>query len=486
MSSARVNGSFRDPSGVVFSWDGIVLRQVNRCYQGEYDHLMRSGLYQRLTDEKLMLLHKECGGPAHDKRIAYKILQPEQLAFVSYPYEWSFSQLKDAALLTLRLQREAMSKGMSLKDASAYNVQFHSGRPAFIDTLSFEFYDESVPWVAYRQFCQHFLAPLALMSFKDVGLGQLLRVHLDGVPLPLASKLLPLRTRWDVGLGLHIHLHARSQLKYADQPEAAERQRKGGGYSRRHLENLIASLEATVGKLQWRGGDTEWADYYQRNNNYSAEGMSAKEQLVRELLGRIRPQTVWDLGANTGRFSRIAATGARTVVSWDIDPSCVEANYRQVRQQQDAVVVPLLLDLSNPSPSLGWAHSERPSLLDRGPADNVLALGLIHHLAISNNVPLGDIAAFLARAGRRALIEWVPKEDSQVQRLLRSRKDIFADYTQSDFERTFSNSFAIQACRPVAGTCRVLYLMTALNDEKAPASNTSASLGDCADPLALG
>lgn len=460
MTSTRHPASFRDPSGFVFRHEGVVHRQVGAGYRSEYDLLMQSGLYDELTAAGLLIEHREADLRLAMTDAAYQVIRPEQLPLVSYPYEWCFSQLRDAALTTLNIQRRALAKGLSLKDASAYNIQLHGGRPVLIDTLSFERYQPGQPWVAYRQFCQHFLAPLALMSRTDVRLGQLLRVHLDGIPLDLASRLLPWSSRFSLSLGLHIHAHAKSQRKYADRPAAA--QAAAGRFSPRAFEALLAHLESTVQGLAWRGGQSEWSDYYRSNNNYTAPAMQRKEQIVSELLRQAAPATVWDLGANDGRFGRLALKcGARLVVAWDIDPACVESNYRQVRQCAETGLLPLVLDLANPTPALGWAHNERMSLAERGPADCMLALGLVHHLAISNNVPLAQVAQFLAQLGRRLIVEWVPKHDSQVQKLLASRPDIFPHYERGGFERAFEPWFAVERTEPIAETHRVLYLMKA-------------------------
>ncbi|HYO67091.1 MAG TPA: hypothetical protein VEU33_13530, partial [Archangium sp.] len=208
--------SFRDPSGFVFRREGIVYRQVNDSYREDFALLQGSGLHAELVQAGQLIPHEEVDLGLAAAPGAHKVLRPRQLPFVSYPYEWSFSQLQDAALLTLDVQEKALARGLSLKDASAYNVQLVDGRPMLIDTLSFEKYEEGRPWVAYRQFCQHFLAPLALMSHTDVRLGQLLRLYIDGIPLDLASRLLPGRTRFSFALGMHVHAHARSQQKYAD------------------------------------------------------------------------------------------------------------------------------------------------------------------------------------------------------------------------------------------------------------------------------
>lgn len=460
--AARVPGSFRDPSGFVFSRQGVVHRQIAPSYAPHYERLISSGLYDELVRDELLLPHEELDVRLAFSEDAYKVIRPAQLPFISHPFEWCFSQLKDAAITTLRIQRAALNHGMTLKDASAYNVQLFGARPVLIDTLSFEQYEEGNPWVAYRQFCQHFLAPLALMSRTDLRLGQLFRTYIDGVPLDLASRLLPFRTRFGLGLGLHVHAHAKVQQQYSNQasPNAAKPKR---GMSLKALQSLVTHLEQTVSGLKLPAQPTEWADYYDANNNYGQSGLTAKERVVHDMLAERSAKIVWDLGANNGRFSRLArAAGAHSVVAWDIDPNCVDANYRQVTTHREQGHFPLLLDLTNPSPAMGWAHRERLSLADRGPADVVLSLGLIHHLAISNNVPLSQVAAYFRTLTRRLVIEWVPKEDSQVQKLLATRPDIFPDYVQAKFESDFANQFRILQKVTVEGTCRTLYLMESL------------------------
>lgn len=456
----QLPASFRDPSGFLFSRDGVLYRQINNKYGQEYKQLMESGLYEKLVKAGLLISHldvdqeplaPDAGGGAH------KVIQPERVQFISYPYEWSFGQLKDAALATLSIQRRALKVGMSLKDASAYNIQFVRGKPALIDTLSFELYKEGQPWVAYRQFCQHFLAPLALMALRDVRLNQLLRAYIDGVPLDLASELLPAKTRLNFGLLTHIHLHASAQKRYS----GAEVKSRGGSMSKQALTGLIESLDSTIRKLEWKPGGTEWGNYYDITN-YSDAAFEHKKQLVGEWSARIKPALVWDLGANNGVFSRVAAQSGAYVVSSDIDPTAVEQNYRQVKNEKAENLLPLLLDLTNPSPAIGWANRERDSFDARGPADLVLALALIHHLAISNNVPLLQVAEFFQRAGKWLVIEFVPKTDSQVQKLLVSREDIFPHYTREGFEANFEQKFAIRESIPLRESERVLYLMESL------------------------
>lgn len=453
---SRNPGSFRDPSGFLFSRENTLYRQINTVYAEEYDKLLASGLYKELTDKGLLIPHEETNQPFDDQSTGYKVIQPDWIPFISYPYEWSFSQLKDAALTTLSIQKLAFEKGMSLKDASAYNIQFHKGKPVFIDTLSFETYKEGEPWVAYRQFCQHFLAPLALMSSKDIRLGQLLRVYIDGIPLDLAALLLPFSSRFNMSLYMHIILHGKSQKKH--ESDAQTPKTGGRKVSRLGFMGIIQSLEKAVKKLEWTPEGTEWGDYY-NDTNYSSAAATHKEEIVSRFINDIKPGAVWDLGANDGRFSRLAGSRGIPVNAFDIDPSAVEKNYRAIKQNNESSILPLLLDLTNPSPGIGWENNERESFMERGPVDLILALALIHHLAISNNVPLEKIAAFFSQLCTNLVIEFVPKTDSQVQRLLTTREDIFTEYTKDAFEAAFSEYFSIKQSVPVNDSQRTLYLL---------------------------
>ena len=455
-NSQQHDASFRDPSGFLFSRSGTLYRQVNQIYATDYEHLMSSGLYEKLVENGRLVSHREVEIEPANPALVYKVLEPERVPFISYPYEWSFGMLREAALTTLAIQKRALKAGMTLKDSSAYNIQFLCGKAALIDSLSFEVYNPGEPWVAYRQFCQHFLAPLALMALVDVRLSQLLRVYIDGVPLDLGSRLLPFRTRLNVGLLTHIHIHARAQKRYAG--KEVSQAGRGAGMSPQALRGLIDSLENTVKKLRWKPIGTEWGDYYEFTN-YSDEAFEIKKRLVAAWSSRVNPKLVWDLGANAGVFSRAAGPGNAFVAAWDIDPCAVERNYLQMRKAKEQNILPLVLDLTNPSPSIGWHNRERASLSDRAPADLVLALALIHHLAISNNVPLPQVADFFADMGRWLVIEYVPKSDSQVQKLLKSRKDIFDGYTREGFEQAFSQRFKVHEVQQVGDSERVLYLM---------------------------
>lgn len=456
-NSQRLAASFRDPSGYLFTRDGTLYRQINQTYRDNYQTLMDSGLYDQLISEQLLIPHEEVAVEPAEPSSAFKVIRPEPLQFLSYPYERCFSQLKDTALTTLAIQKRALNHGMSLKDCSSYNIQYHHGRPVFIDTLSFEIYREGEPWVAYRQFCQHFLAPVALIAHRDGRLSQLLRIYIDGIPLDLTSRLLPARTKLNFSLLTHIHLHATSQKHYAD--KTVDKSTITRRMSKTAFLGLIDSLESGVRGLHWKFIETEWGDYYQTTDSYTPEALEHKQELVDQYLDLIRPNSVWDLGANVGLFSRYASNRGIPTIAFDIDPVAVERNYLASKAEKATSLLPLLLDLTNPSPSLGWHSQERMSLLERGPADAILALALTHHLAISNNVPLDWLARFFHQLGSWLVVEFVPKHDAQVKRLLATREDIFPDYTQAGFERAFNTYFTTQEKTQIRDSERVLFLM---------------------------
>jgi len=446
--------SFRDPSGFIFADQETIFRQINQSYQSDYQQLMNSGLYQKLVEKKLLVTHQEIKSTNFYSDQGYKIIQPQRLNFISYPYEWCFGQLKAAALATLQIQKTALNFKMSLKDASSYNLQFLNGQPIFIDTLSFEKYSVGQPWVAYRQFCQHFVAPLALMKYKDLRLNQLFRIFVDGVPLDLASSLLPFSTKFKFSLLTHLHLHAKSQKHFAD--KSINKKTKKMNW--RALRGLIDSLENTINNLELPKSHTEWGEYYSFTN-YSPTAFEDKKNIIKNLLKEIRPKTVWDLGANDGLFSRLASQQDIETIAFDIDLLAVEKNYRQIVKNKEKGLLPLFIDLTNPIPSLGWQNQERASLLKRGPAEMIMALALIHHFTISNNTPFVKSAEFFSQLGHSLIIEFIPKNDSKVQKLLATREDIFSDYNQIAFENAFKKYFLIKKIIKIKDSNRIIYLM---------------------------
>lgn len=439
--------SFRDPSGYVYREDNVIYRFVAKSYAASYDLLLSSGLYDQLTSEGLLITHQEIAKKNSDNQ--YRILKPEVIPFISYPYEWSFDQLKDAALVILLIQEKAMQHGMSLKDASAYNIQFLTGKPILIDTLSFEPYKAGIPWVAYRQFCQHFLAPLALMAKVDISLRNLSQLDVNGISLELTAALLPKRTKFSFGLGSHLHLHASGGK--AQSRVALDRQAK---VSKTQLLGILSSLRSTILGLRQPKQVTAWHGYYQ-NTNYSDQARLDKEAIITRWIKRCQPNSVWDAGANDARFSQLASKQGIWTLATDIDAQAVNDAYLL----DDKNLLPLVIDLVNPSPAVGWANQERRSFLERVAVDLSLCLALVHHLAIQYGMPLERIAELFAGVSRYLIIEFVPKADSKVTQLLQTREDIFSNYTKQGFEQAFTQYFKLLEQKDVIGSHRTLYLL---------------------------
>lgn len=444
--------SFRDPDGYMFVHNGTLYRCVNTSYESNYNKLKKSGLYNILIEKGWLVSHDEIYEIPLPQGCNY-ILKPERLPFISYPYEWSFGQLQEAALLTLDILSLGLDYGMTLKDATAYNITWHEGKPIFIDTLSFMDYSDGSPWQGYRQFCSHFLAPLALMQHVDLRLQKLLLTCIDGIPLDLASTLLPWRTRMNMGLGIHIHMHARSQRKYA-----SVQKKVSVKVPIKTLRNLIESLRNSVLALTPPVAQTEWGSYYS-DTNYTAEQHAEKKEVIAGWLANGRAERVLDLGANDGTFSRVAVQAGSMVIAADIDPMAVQFNYAQCKSDGETRITPLLLDVTNPSPGIGWLCRERSSVFERFQIDLGMALALVHHLAISNNTPLDMILEAFARMAPIWIVEFVRKHDSQVQRLLANREDIFPDYTEEGFEKAATRFFNIESKHTINGMNRILYFL---------------------------
>jgi hypothetical protein len=446
--------SFRDPAGFVFTRDGILYRQVNAAFRGDFDLLRSSGLYDSLVERKALVRHDDAALELAASPDAARVIRPERVPLVSYPYEWTFGQLKAAALLTLDVLREALERGMILRDGTAANVQFIGARPVFIDTLSFGRYEDGQPWYGYRQFCEHFLAPLALTARRDGRLVGMLRRFPNGIPLDLASRLLDGWSWLRPGLALHLHAHARAQRKYADADATASTRRLG----KPALLRMVEHLRLTVEGLDWHPEGTTWAEY-ERTHGYTSDAIEVKRALVAGYLARLSPSTVWDLGANTGVFSAVAAEGGARVAAIEGDVAAAERHYRRLAERCDERILPLVVDLLDPTPASGWAHSERQSLEQRGPVDAVLALALVHHLTLGGNVPLARVAEWFARLAGTLLIEWVPETDPQVRRLVQHRPEAPLPYDRTAFDAAFHSHFDVVDSAPVGESGRVLLVM---------------------------
>jgi hypothetical protein len=444
--------SYRDNDGFVFKQNDAYYRLIKPSYFSHYNLLMNSGLYKALTDAGRLVQHKEINATSFTQTIEGKIILPEQIPFITYPYEWSFDMWRDAAIVTLKIATQALDYGMILKDATPFNIQFYNGRPVFIDTLSFEKYEEGTSWIAYHQFCECFLGPLLLMHYGHRDLGKLFLVYPNGIPLDVIKSILPFKSKFNI----HVYLHIWLQAKMANKQVVEETSKKD--FSKKKLLTLLNGLTSFISSLHPKKIKSTWDDYYTDTilrNQY----LEAKKVLVSKFTSSIKFKSVIDLGANDGCFSLLLKEKAEHIVAIDFDSNCINELYKKIRTDKIKNIVPLLSTLNIPSPSIGWNNEERSALKERLKADLVLALALVHHLAIAVNIPLDFIAKWLSEMGTYLIIEFVPKSDEKVKQLLANREDIFDEYDLVTFRKIFSQYFETVLEERVGDTERVLFLM---------------------------
>ena len=440
-------GSFRDPESRVFYAGADVYRALSADGLSDFEAVQASGLLddgrvvstervEDVTALKGLLVHEPAA-----------VLRHERIPFVSYPYEWTFSMLKDAALLQLDLLLEALDHDLVLKDSTPYNVQFKGARPVFVDVGSFERLREGEPWVGYRQFCMLYLYPLLLQSAKGVPFRPWLRGAIDGITPPQMRDLMSFRDRFRRGV---------FEARYADRPRQVKQEVKRVFKKELFVAN-VRKMRKLVERLQWDPPQGVWTAYGERNT-YTDEDARRKDDFVREVAGSRDWGLVWDIGANNGRYSRIAAEGARTVLAVDADEGPVELLYRDLRAEGDEQILTLTMNLADPSPGPGWRGLERRALAERGKPDLVLALALIHHVAISANVPVREFIDWLASLGSALVIEFPTREDPMVKKLLAPKREgLHPDYELSFFERCLAEAFEVERSERLESGTRVLY-----------------------------
>ncbi|MEX2231337.1 MAG: hypothetical protein WD824_04210 [Cyclobacteriaceae bacterium] len=455
MALEKNPSSFRDPSGYVFAFCGEIYRNIDRCYEEDYKYLEQSGLLQKLFDRELLVRHERVELSELHDQVNFAIIKPEKIAVITYPYEWSFSQLKNAALLTLEILALSLEHDIILKDASAYNVQFKGYKPVFIDTLSFTKYEEGQPWGGYKQFCEHFLAPLLLSHYRGAWYQPLLKVNVDGIPLPFTSSLLPIRSWFRSSALFHIHLHAKSISHY--QNKSAKNSKIKNKVSKMNLLAMVNHLKNSIQNLTLnRSLKTEWQDY-DRQTHYTLQEREKKTRTVLEFVNRVNPLTIWDLGANDGFFSRVVNAPHRIVLSMDSDPMAIEKNFSYTAQEKITTIYPLVFDATNPSPALGWANSERSRLIDRSSPDMIMALAVIHHLTITHNIPFGKVAEYMQSLAKWLIIEFVPEEDDKIKPLPDTAGKKL--YNRQNFNKGFLDYFDLIEEKAVTNPGRSVLLL---------------------------
>lgn len=459
-------GSFRDPRGRIFHKDDRVFRTVTETAVADFEFVRDSGLLERLTGAGRMISTKIVSGEVLGEwgKGARYVVEHPKLPFISYPYEWSFPALKAAALLHLDIQLEALDFGVTLSDASAYNVQFQGPRPLFIDLLSFKKYQDGEMWGGHRQFCEQFLNPLLLRAKLGVAHNSWYRGAQEGIPVSDLRRLLP----WTSKLSFNVLLHVVAQSSFQNSSIARNSNKAVLAASKfpmpsyrrmlRKLRGWIATLEPAD------SGKTVWQDYA-GSHSYNSEEMTTKIDFIAKFTRSVKPDLIWDLGCNTGDYSKVALqNGAKYSIGFDFDHGALELAFSRA-STEELNFLPLLLDATNPSPNQGWDQCERKGLQERANADAVIALAFIHHIAIGRNVPLADVVGWLTGLAPQGVIEFVPKGDPMVQELLALREDIFPDYTEENFMDALSRNAKIIETRAVTETGRKLIWFSRLEQD---------------------
>lgn len=449
-------GSFRDPSGFIFYENEKVLRIINLEYRIHFDHLIESGLYENLTKGKKLISYKDFFSNNKYSKEQYKVIEVFKIPFISYAYEWSFSQFKDAALLTLDVEKTSVEYGMMLKDASPYNIQFYKNKPIFIDSLSFEKVDINYNWKAYGQFCEMFLGPLCLMAYKDPRLNTLLKEFINGIPLDLVAKLIPTKYHFVPSVFLHLILHSKIQKK--TNLFKLHKQNKKVITKKQHL-SIITYLISFIEKLTLMKESTEWDGYYDDTDCEKPGYLLNKENEIETILKALKPKIVWDIGSNDGRFSRISSKYSDRVFSMDFDWRCVEHNYIENIKSLTENVISLQLDLVNPSPSIGWLNEERASIFTRlEKPDLILALAMMHHI-INSNIPFIRFLEMLSKTNKHVILEYIPRDDPKAEKIFSSRSEDFKYINKNEFEALLRLQFKIIDSKKLSNTKRELYIL---------------------------
>ncbi len=455
----RDRGSFRDP-------DGFIVRQADRIFRvvlppavERWRQFAASGLAAELQSAGLLVQSHEVDAGEIASQLNLPegslVLEHECIRFVSYPYEWTFDMLRDAALLHLEILERSLKHNWILKDATPYNVEYLGVKPLFIDVLSFAPLPAGEPWAGYNQFCRMMLYPLMLQAYRQVPFQPQMRSQLEGIDPVIFSRMFRGLDRFRSGVLTHVTAQAYLQRKFSSAKYSVRQQIKSAGMTPGMIARNLGKLRKLVLSLHRPEDGTAWSDY--SRTHYASEALARKDAFVDACFAGRRFDLVWDLGCNDGRFSRIAARAAQTVVAMDSDEGSVNRLYGELRQTGSANILPLLMDIANPSPSQGWASAERVSLVERGRPDLTLALALVHHVVISSNVPLPAFLEWLAQISGELIVEFVSKEDDMVRRLLLNKDDTYSDYNRAAFELYLQRWFQIKAAVDLPGGTRFLY-----------------------------
>jgi SAM-dependent methyltransferase len=449
-------GSFRDRDSRVFYDGGDVLRFLSKEGLEDWQLLASSELFSRFSQSGQLISTELVDDKVSAQNGWSGLLRHERVPYISYPYEWSFSMLRDAATLQLDLVLAGLEEGLILKDASPYNVQWRGAQPVFIDIGSFERLRSDEPWAGYRQFCMLYLYPLLLQAYRGVPFQSLLRGSLEGVEPVVARRFFSLRDLLRRGVLSHVVLHQRLERRHGGEPGQVRKDLEAAGFGSQLIKANVSRLRKLVARLQPSAAESTWSSYGS-SNTYSDEESERKGDEVRATARALRPDLVWDVGCNDGRYSRIAAEYAGYTLAIDADETTVDRVYRSLSAEGEPSILPLVMDVADPSPALGWRNLERKTLSERGTPELTLCLAVIHHLVITRNIPLRSFLEWLRELDSVVLIEFPDEDDPMVRVLLDAKRPgTHDDYNRANFELVLSEYFRVESSVRLSDT-RTLY-----------------------------
>ena len=455
-------GSFRDRNGRVYYFENEIIRGLSQNALENWQELAKASFFRQFTENGSIVqtqLTQPDATYVNSLTLAKPwaaYLQHEKIPFITYPYEWCFSMLKDAAILQLELLLAALQEDMILKDSSSYNFQWRGNKPVFIDIPSFEKLQPNEPWVGYRQFCQLFLYPLMLQAYKNVPFQPWLRGAIDGIK---PDELCNVMSKFDLlrpGVLLHVYLQKKLQQRHESTTKNIKSELRDAGFSKELIVNNGKKLLKLVNNLSWKKIKSEWSDYTQFHS-YTDKDHTAKKEFIEKVSCLRHRRLVWDIGSNTGEFSMLVAKHADCVVAMDSDHLAIEKLYQVLHSHRANNILPIIINLADASPNLGWQGLERKSITDRGLPDLTLCLALIHHIVIGANIPMAEFIQWLAKLDSAIVIEFVTKDDEMVKTLLLNKEDNYAEYELENFRRILSQYFNIQHEVMLTSKSRILF-----------------------------
>jgi hypothetical protein len=453
------SGSFRDPLSRVFVGNGEVVRAFTAVGAKDIEKVWKKPSIQNaLASGELIESNLVSPSSVGLNDPWMTAMTHPLIPFISYPYEWTFSMLKDAAQLQLKLTRETLADGIGLKDATPYNVQFIGSRPQFIDAGSFEKRRKGDPWYGYRQFCEMYLYPLMMQGYLGVGFQQFLRGSVNGISPDTMRKLLPASIRRPrKGRLTHVVLHAAAQNRFADSDNNMKSDAAKAGMNAQVLDATLRKLQGIVKKISLGDKKSTWSEYSERGH-YIESSLDEKQKFVRDAVASAPRKQVWDIGCNDGVFSRIAAAHSDYVVAMDADPLVVDRLYNTLKAEKNEQILPLYVDLTDSGGGVGWRGQERPGVFDRGRPDIVMALAVIHHMAITFHVPLASQLDMFRDLTPELIIEMPHADDPMVRKLLTNKRDgIHDDFTLEEFERLLNERFTVKSKMLLSSGTRTIF-----------------------------